>query len=76
VFVSGGNEQNCVKAQKRGPHVEACGTQVLWCGVVGAFPSWRSVEGRGGEVCELLCVLMVNTTYFGEILWSGVGGDL
>jgi len=29
--------------------------------------------GRGGEVGVALCVLLVNTAYFGEVGWSGVG---
>ena len=65
-----------MEAQERGPHVEACGTQVLWCGVAGAFPSWRSVVRRGGEVCAALCVLVMNNKCFGKILWGVVVGDL
>jgi len=66
VFVLRGSEQNCVKAQKRGHRVEACGTQVLWCGVVDAFPSSRSVVGRGGEVRAALCVSLVNKHILGR----------
>jgi len=44
---------------------------VVWCG--GCV---SKLEVSGGKRGRGLCVLLVNTAYFGEILWSGVGGDL